>query len=80
MKTQLKKWGNSFAVRIPKLVVEAAQLRQGDRLELTASGPGAVQIRSAKTKPTLAQLLRGITPENRHRETDWGKPVGHELW
>jgi antitoxin component of MazEF toxin-antitoxin module len=20
-----------------------------------------------------------ITPENRHDETDWGKPVGHEV-
>jgi antitoxin MazE len=80
MKAQLRKWGNSLAVRIPKPVAEAAKLRQGDRLEFRVTGPGAVQIRTAKTKPTLAQLIHGITPENRHGEMDWGKPVGKELW
>jgi antitoxin MazE len=29
---------------------------------------------------TLEQLVRAITAENRHRETDWGKPVGNEVW
>ncbi len=28
---------------------------------------------------TLAQLIRAITEENRHRETDWGQPVGNEI-
>jgi antitoxin MazE len=29
---------------------------------------------------SLAELVAGITPENRHEETDWGKPVGGEVW
>jgi antitoxin component of MazEF toxin-antitoxin module len=29
---------------------------------------------------TLEQLIRGISEENRHGETDWGKPVGEEIW
>jgi antitoxin component of MazEF toxin-antitoxin module len=29
---------------------------------------------------TLEQLLEGITPENRHPETDWGPDVGKERW
>lgn len=80
MKAQLRKWGNSLAVRIPKPVAEAAQMQQGDRLEFQVAGPGTLRIRKAKTKPTLAQLVRGITPENRHDETDWGAPVGNEVW
>lgn len=80
MTTQLKKWGNSLAVRIPKTVAKAARLRNGDRLEVRAAGQGAVEIRSAKQKPTLAQLVRAITVENCHSETDWGKPRGVEVW
>ncbi len=80
MKARLRKWGNSLAVRIPRPVAEAAKLRQGDRLEFKVIGPGAVHIRTAKARPTLAQLIRGITLENRHEETDWGGPVGNELW
>jgi antitoxin component of MazEF toxin-antitoxin module len=32
MKTQLAKWGNSLAVRIPKPVADAAQFSSGDSL------------------------------------------------
>jgi antitoxin component of MazEF toxin-antitoxin module len=28
---------------------------------------------------TLEQLIRAITEENRHGETDWGRPVGEEI-
>lgn len=80
MKTQLAKWGNSLAIRIPKPVAEAAKLRAGDHLELAAEGPGTVKIRKRKQKPKLDELLRGIKPANLHSETDWGAPVGRELW
>ncbi len=80
MKTQLTKWGNSLAVRVPKPVADAAGLRQGDQLELRVAGPGAVRMRKAKRKLTLAQLLRGITPENCHGERDWGRTAGKEEW
>jgi antitoxin MazE len=29
---------------------------------------------------TLEQLVAGISPENRHRELEWGPPVGNEVW
>ena len=80
MKAQLAKWGNSLAVRNPKTVAETAKLRKGDRLEFAVSRPGVVEIRSLKRKPTLTQLVKGITPANRHGETDWGAPRGSEVW
>ncbi len=80
MKAHLAKWGNSLAVRIPRTVAEAAKLRKGDRLELAVPRPGAVEIRSVKARPTLAQLVKGITPQNRHDEIDWGPPRGSEVW
>jgi len=30
--------------------------------------------------PTLEELVAQITPENRYEETDWGPPVGKEIW
>src|SRR5580658_2628278 len=80
MKTQLARWGNSLAVRIPKPVAMAAKLKTGDDLELDVEGPGRVRIRKPKRKPTLEELVSRITPENRHSETEWGEPVGKELW
>jgi antitoxin MazE len=80
MKTQIAKWGNSMAVRIPKSVAEAAKLRPGDHLEMAVDGSGTVRIRKKKKKPKLNDLIRGITAANLHTETDWGGPEGKELW
>lgn len=67
-------------MRIPKPVALAAKLKTGDDLEVDVDGPGRVRIRKAKTKPTLEQLVAVITAENQHPETEWGEPVGKELW
>jgi antitoxin MazE len=80
MRTQLSKWGNSLALRIPKPVAEAAKLRDGDTLDLDVEGPGSVRLRKPRRKPTLEELVARITDENRHGETDWGQPVGAEVW
>jgi antitoxin MazE len=80
MKTQLKKWGNSLAIRVPKPVIAAAKLKAGDRLEFKVVGPGALHIHADKARPKLSHLVREITRENRHVETEWGNPTGNELW
>jgi antitoxin MazE len=80
MKTRLAKWGNSLAVRIPKPIADAAQLNAGDKLELDVEAPGALTIRKPKQKPSLPELVREITSENRHSESDWGRPEGNEIW
>jgi len=79
-KTRLATWGNSMAIRIPKPVADAAKLHPGDLLELAVEGAGNVRIRKPRHKPTLEELVRGIRAENLHSETDWGAPVGKELW
>jgi antitoxin MazE len=79
-KAQMVKWGNSLAVRIPKNVAEEARLSEGDDLSLTVEARGAVAIRAVDRPKTLEELVAKITPENVHREQDWGKPVGAEIW
>jgi antitoxin component of MazEF toxin-antitoxin module len=45
--TKLTPRGNSLAVTIPKDVIEAAGLRQGDSLTLCARDDGVIEIRHA---------------------------------
>src|SRR5205823_3835936 len=78
--SQLARWGNSLALRIPKRVIEEANLQEGDAVEVNASGPGEIELRVVRSAPTLAELTKRITPENAHKETDWGQPVGKEIW
>jgi len=80
MKTQLARWGNSLAVRIPKHVAEAATLKEGDPLEISAEGAGTIELRRRKRQRTLKELISAITPENLHGETDWGERRGNESW
>lgn len=40
---------------------------------------GKLIVKPASEEPTLAELVAGITPENRHPETNWGLSVGVEF-
>jgi antitoxin MazE len=78
--TQVSRWGNSLAVRIPRAIVKEARLADGDRLTLDLARDGSIVLRSSRRRYELRQLLSRITPQNRHRETDWGAPAGRESW
>jgi antitoxin MazE len=80
MKAQVAKWGNSLAVRIPKAAADAAKLKAGDDLDLAVESAGSLTLSKKKRRPTLKELMRGMTKENRHPETDWGDTVGNEEW
>jgi antitoxin MazE len=79
-RSQLAKWGNSLAVRIPRHIAQVARLREGDPLSLSVGKDGAVVMRPARRKYRLDELVSSITPGNRHDETDWGRPVRKEIW
>lgn len=78
--TQVAKWGNSLAVRIPKAIAEDAQLREGEPVTVTVPIEGGLVIKPSRRKYQLRQLVTRITAKNRHEETDWGKAKGKELW
>jgi len=75
--TQIVKWGNSLAVRIPKPVAEEAGLGEGDRVLLQA-GEGQIALRRFDEVPTLPELVAQITGENRYAETSTGRERGKE--
>ena len=54
---QVAKWGNSLAVRLPAVVVEALSLREGDDIEIAVAGARAFEIRK---KPEARELLARI--------------------
>jgi antitoxin MazE len=78
--TTISKWGNSLAVRIPLAVARQASLGEGDSVALALDGDGGIVLRPTRRRYALADLVARITPRNRHRETDWGRPKGKESW
>lgn len=80
MKTRVQKWGNSLAVRIPKVLAREACLDEHASLDLTLVDGRIVLTLLPSSVPTLEELLAGVTEENRHGEFDTGPAVGHEVW
>jgi antitoxin MazE len=79
MQATIKKWGNSLALRIPQAVARQIHVEEGDPVELNVAAD-ALQVRPARPRYRLADLMRKVTPANRHKETDWGTPQGKEVW
>lgn len=62
---QISKWGNSLSVRLPKEVVEALGLKEGDDVAIAADNPHAVAVdRDRRIEEALAVLrkYRGRMP------------------
>jgi len=78
MRTRIAKWGNSLGLRIPKPFILEAGLEDGAEVDIAVDG-GRIVLTPVVREYSLEQLTAQITPENRHGETDWGKPVGHEV-
>ncbi|HEY4522860.1 MAG TPA: AbrB/MazE/SpoVT family DNA-binding domain-containing protein [Candidatus Paceibacterota bacterium] len=83
MSTKLQKWGNSLAVRIPDDVVEDAGLAPGTEVTVRKMRNSVVitPARAKKRSPiNIDEMIERIRPETLHGETDWGPPVGKEVW
>jgi len=79
MITRISKWGNSLAVRLPKPFVGELGLGDGSEVEITLRD-GRLILMAAGRAYGLEELVEGITAENRHQVTDWGRPRGREVW
>ncbi len=80
MKTAIQRWGNSLAVRIPRAFAAETHIRDGSEVELSLKG-GALIVRPVRrSRLALNDLLKKVTPTNRHEEVSTGDPVGQEVW
>ena len=80
MRTKVQKWGNSLAIRIPKLFAQNIRLRNNDSVELLLKKGNLIISPIIDEEYTLEELLSGVTVDNVHNEIDTGKPVGKEVW
>lgn len=75
----IKKWGNSAGIRIPSSILAASGLKIDQAVDMREEA-GRIVIEPMTTKEyDLAALLGAITPENVHKEVDFGGAVGQEF-
>jgi antitoxin MazE len=77
MRTQIARWGNSLAVRLPRQLAAEIGLADGTLVDIDVVD-GTVRVSSARPVYALADLLAGVTPDNIPESFD-DQPVGREL-
>lgn len=80
MKSTVRKWGNSAAVRIPAPILRAARLDLDEVVEVREEARRIVIEPIRQKTYDLDALVKGITRKNQHTAVDFGAPVGKEAW
>ena len=80
MQTKIKKWGNSLALRIPKLLALDINLKQNELVNLSIDKDSIIITPIGEKEYSLGKLLKGVTKNNLHGEFNTGAPVGKENW
>jgi antitoxin MazE len=65
---QISKWGNSLAIRLPSIVVEALALKEGDEIEVHVAGDRAFGIARDHGRE---RALRRIRAFRKKLPPDW---------
>jgi antitoxin MazE len=55
---RVSKWGNSLAVRLPAVVVEALDLKEGDEIEISVAGKRDFKVARYRSKEKAIEQLR----------------------
>jgi antitoxin MazE len=78
--TQVKKWGNSYGVRIPKELLERLGIQPDTRIEIRQEQGSILLTPLSGPEWSLDELLEKVTSENIHGEINTGQPTGIEAW
>lgn len=79
MYTTIQKWGNSQAVRLPKVILEMAKLKGNDKVEIKIQDGNLVIIPIKKHK-TLTERVAEYEGDYTCSEWETGKPMDKEIF
>jgi antitoxin MazE len=57
---QVSKWGNSLAIRLPAVVVEALELKEGDQIEVRVAGAREFEVDRDRSREQALERLRRL--------------------
>lgn len=80
MVSRIQKWGNSQGLRLPKHILEDADISVGDDVEVIPQDGQIVIKKVSRPKFDLAEMVSRMPRNYKVREESFGKPVGKEEW
>jgi antitoxin MazE len=67
---RVSKWGNSLAIRLPAVVVEALELQEGDQIEVRVAGAREFEVDRDRSREQALERLRRLR---------WKLPAGFKF-
>jgi len=80
MVSKVQRWGNSQGLRLPKHILESADISVGDNVEIISQEGQIIVKKVAKRKFNLAEMVSRMPRNYKVREESSGKPMGKEEW
>ncbi len=80
MEGVIRKWGNSPALRLSAALMKEAQLSVDQKVSVRVQRNKIIIEPMVAPEYRIEDLVAGITESNLHQETDFGQPVGKEVW
>jgi len=80
MHTKIQKWGNSLALRIPKVFAEQVKIQKGSDVDISVDDGKLLISVISEEEYSLEDFLSKIDENNIHEEITFGNSVGREVW
>ena len=82
MVIKVEKWGNSQGLRFPKALLEDANVKVGDQVQVSVKDQKIIiePLKKIRGKYDLRALVSRMPKESSVEEVGWGAPVGKEEW
>lgn len=80
MESKVKKWGNSNAIRIPKVFLDALDLKENDLVSIKKDDDRLIITKIKKERITLKERISKFKGTYPSEEFVWDDPVGKEIW
>jgi antitoxin MazE len=80
MQGKVQRWGNSLAIRIPKVMAMEIGLEEHGKVDISVVDGQIVVSPAALSPYTLEGLLAEVTEDNLHAEVATGPTMGTEAW
>jgi len=77
MEISIKKWGNSWGIRIPQKILNSLKIQESQKLNIEVEN-GKIILKPISKE--LDIFLSQISKNNLHNEIEFGKPKGSEIW
>lgn len=83
MVAQIKSWGNSSGIRLPKVIMDISELHMDDYIDISVVDGNLVikkidkPFKHRTLEERMAEYGGTLAPDG---EFDWGEPKGREMW